>query len=443
MFFSEFGFICNTCKEKYNIDIAICLMCAHRCHNGHKVTPIGYQILDCRCNNSINVCKAKDSLVMPNHVKNINLSNTNISYPNEYELMHCKVYQSNQFLLTSLDLLSIQAKTPICYLSNVRENNMIIENTVEETAGYYEVEILSGGFYDQLAFGLTNNENFPVNEFVGYTSDSIGYHGDDGKCFINGMGFTYGTRFGAKDVIGCGVTRSGNVYYTHNGCILPTLDFKLKGNIFPLVSLRGEHSCVKIIHDPGAFKFKHKKVHLYRDPGKEYNFTNGFCKLLTANDKLLEKIQSIALHYKNNNEIGKKFKAFSKILNKLGKKFNKREVLKYCTLTEESHTTGISGDKNTNTFFENEQQFSKNQHWAREHLKKPIFDPNDLNKKQQIEKEGDITPVKHRGAINVPNANNNSNLILSSLQNSSQQSSFIRKQGGKCHNACGPKCLIF
>jgi hypothetical protein len=421
--------------------MAICLICAHRCHNGHKVTPIGYQILDCRCNNSLNICKAQESLGIPSHVKNFNIKDLqSISYPNEYELINCKVYHSNQFLLTSLDLLSIQAKTPLCYLANSRENNLILENHVEETAAYYEVEILSGGFYDQLAIGLTNNDNFPMNEFVGYTGDSIGYHGDDGKCFINGNGFTYGTRFGTKDVIGCGITKSGNVYYIHNGCILPTLDFKLKGNIYPITSLRGEHSCVKIIHDPICFKFKHKKVQLYRDPSKEYNFTQGFCRLLTLNEKLLEKIHSIAMHYKGNNEICKKFKAFSKILHKLCKKFNKKDVLKYCTLTEESHTTGVSSEQKNNQFYESEDVFTKNQKLIQNHLgQKPIFDPNSLNR-QPIEKEGDITPVKQRGAI-LPKDNTVS--ILSSLQNNSQQSSFLRKQGGKCHNACGPKCLIF
>jgi hypothetical protein len=371
----------------------------------------------------------------------------NVTYPNDYELVNCKVYQSNQFLTTALDLLTIQAKTPLCYLANNRENNIIMDNHVEETCAYYEVEILSGGFYDQLAVGLTNNDCFPTNEFVGYTADSVGYHGDDGKCFINGVGFTYGTKFGAKDVIGCGITKSGNIYYTHNGCILPTLDFKLRGNIYPLVSLRGEHTCVKIIHDASQFKFKHKKVHMYRDPSKEYNFTHGFCKLLTHSDKLVEKIHAIALHYKNSNEISRKFKAFSKILHKLCKKFNKKDILKFCTLTEESHTTGVSVEQNANKFYESEDMFTKNQNIIEKALKKPIFDPNQLGRPQVSEikeKEADVTPVRHRGVINNNNVANNSNLILSSLQNSHNQSSFIRKNGtNRCHNACGPKCSIF
>jgi hypothetical protein len=425
----------------------ICLICVHRCHNGHKVVPTGYQFLECRCENSLHVCQATQALTVPNHVKYANLKEAQtIPYPSEYELNgHCKVYQNNQYILTSLEITSIQAKLPMCFLATVRESNVIMENNNEETAAYYEVEIISGGFYDQIAIGLTSNDNFPTDVFVGYIPESIGYHGDDGKCFLNGNNFTYGTRFGTKDVIGCGITKSGNIYFVHNGCILPVLDYKMKGNIYPLITLRGEHSCIKIIHDPAQFRFKHKKVANYRNPVTDYNFTHGFSKLIINSDKLIENIHTIALHYRNNNEISKKFKLFGKIVNKLCKKFNKKDILKYLTITEESHTTKISTEQNANNFYANEELHTKNQNFVQGVVQgKRVYDPNAKRPQQDVEKKdniADITPVRHRGVMNAPN---NSNLILSSLQNNSQQSSFYRKNNTtKCHNACGGKCMIF
>ena len=55
-----------------------------------------------------------------------------------------------------------------------------------------------GGFYDQVAIGLTNQANFPESDtFVGYVDGSIGFHADDGKCFINGDSFEYSSPYGS------------------------------------------------------------------------------------------------------------------------------------------------------------------------------------------------------------------------------------------------------
>ena len=55
-----------------------------------------------------------------------------------------------------------------------------------------------GGFYDQVAIGLTNQANFPESDtFIGSVDGSIGFHADDGKCFINGDSFEYSSPFGS------------------------------------------------------------------------------------------------------------------------------------------------------------------------------------------------------------------------------------------------------
>ena len=61
---------------------------------------------------------------------------------------------------------------------------------------YFEVKVILGGFFDQVAVGLTVSQIFPVEDmFVGYMQGSIGFHGDDGKCYINGDSFEYSSPY--------------------------------------------------------------------------------------------------------------------------------------------------------------------------------------------------------------------------------------------------------
>ena len=70
--------------------------------------------------------------------------------------------------------------------------------STEQIAGYFECKIMLGGFYDQVAIGLTSDPNFSENDmFIGYTSGSIGFHGDDGKCYNAGESFEYASPYGA------------------------------------------------------------------------------------------------------------------------------------------------------------------------------------------------------------------------------------------------------
>lgn len=114
------------------------------------------------------------------------------------------------------------------------------------TVGYFETEIKLGGFYDQIAIGVTTNKYFLKTEFAGYLPNSIAYHGDDGKCFLNGKAMQYGVRFGSHDIIGCGVTNRGGVFFTINGQVLPLCDAGFFGDIYPIVSLRGKYSSVLV-----------------------------------------------------------------------------------------------------------------------------------------------------------------------------------------------------
>lgn len=53
-------------------------------------------------------------------------------------------------------------------------------------------------------------------------------------------------RYGSNDVIGCGVTASGNVYFSFNGFPLQLIPAKLEGIIYPIVSMRGRQTKISI-----------------------------------------------------------------------------------------------------------------------------------------------------------------------------------------------------
>ncbi len=70
----------------------ICLICVHRCHPGHKVTPLGYTITECCCSSSMNSCNAVKSLEMPNYIKHANIKPISLKYPTDDEINNlCKV----------------------------------------------------------------------------------------------------------------------------------------------------------------------------------------------------------------------------------------------------------------------------------------------------------------------------------------------------------------
>ncbi|KAI9348497.1 hypothetical protein BDR26DRAFT_892064 [Obelidium mucronatum] len=99
--------------------------------------------------------------------------------------------------------------------------------------GYFEVKILrnrSGSVNDDnapefhgmdvgfLAIGLALRPYSPFYH-VGWDFGSFAYHSDDGKLFDGAGqgGFEWGEAYTVGDVIGCGLTPAGDIYFTKNG----------------------------------------------------------------------------------------------------------------------------------------------------------------------------------------------------------------------------------
>ena len=324
----EFIHNCYTC------DIKICFVCVHRCHNDHSTGPMGYSVYKCECKSNKN-CQALDGLDFPNHIKRsypslkdkenksryedkVNIPSISLTEKSEEKATELIKYnKSNIFISTDCNILTIKSESPICKVAEISNDNEIdFEIFNEETLYYFEVEVVIGGYYDQIAIGVTTNDNYPINEFAGYLENSIGYHGDDGKCFVNSIPFTYGNKFGSNDVIGCGVTTHGNVYFTHNGSLLPLVDIKFKGAIFSIISLRGKYCSVKFNLSQSNLElnsqsFKYHKQRFYKNPEYFINDSLSVSNSIISNEEFVKIIQSWISKYENIDDISKMFQRFS------------------------------------------------------------------------------------------------------------------------------------
>jgi len=257
------GLLCLTCQENSGISkpFAICIICAHRCHQGHNLMPMGYcPEFQCNCSET-KMCSANSSLPLPMHIKYIP-KKCEAEYDEPVNYRHDPMVLKQE---TSKGIFSYISKECITTgtLIGIKPLTTIFlefqeESDYSSTVAYFEVEVILGGTYDQIAVGLTTDSEYPLDEFAGYKEISIAFHGDDGKCYINGQSITYGCKYGSYDIIGCGVTQNGDVYFTYNGLLLPLINLNLTGNIYPVVSLRGKFTSVRINNGPD-FEFEHMR----------------------------------------------------------------------------------------------------------------------------------------------------------------------------------------
>jgi hypothetical protein len=165
----------------------------------------------------------------------------------------------NIFLNNDGELGTMVTTMSLCNVTDPEFPELNKGGTTERTVGYYEVEIKLGGFYDQNAIGFTTNHAYPKDEFAGYLEDSIAYHGDDGTVYLNGEAIGQLCSFGSNDVIGCGITNFGTVFFTHNGVLLTEFATDLKGPVFPVISLRGKYSSIQVNFE-GMFVFNYEDL---------------------------------------------------------------------------------------------------------------------------------------------------------------------------------------
>ncbi|KAH8586372.1 concanavalin A-like lectin/glucanase domain-containing protein [Bisporella sp. PMI_857] len=105
---------------------------------------------------------------------------------------------------------------------------------------YFEVKINECPPEQEKIIGIGfSTEGASVSSFVGYDSGSWGYHGSDGKVYLERyFGQLYaGITYGVRDTIGCGVDFDrGTAFFTRNGKHLGEAFGVPKRKLYPTVS---------------------------------------------------------------------------------------------------------------------------------------------------------------------------------------------------------------
>lgn len=121
---------------------------------------------------------------------------------------------------------------------------------------YYEVTIVDAGTRGSIAVGLADG-SFELNRQPGWEPSSYGYHGYDGRRYVDSeRGEQYGPRFGTGDIIGCGLlTDRRELFFTKNGSHLGVAFSCVSGIMHPTVGLHspGEKVAFNLGTSPFAF----------------------------------------------------------------------------------------------------------------------------------------------------------------------------------------------
>mmetsp|Transcript_180 Transcript_180/g.194 ORF Transcript_180/g.194 Transcript_180/m.194 type:complete len:188 (+) Transcript_180:1210-1773(+) len=119
----ELGLICQTCSlfqslnsSSWQKKLVVCMVCAHRCHYGHFLVPLGYDLIQCECasqskRDPSHNCKSLVQLKRPSH---LSLS---------YEFREAQPKEP-RFLNTSVSMRNVEGV--ITYISHDFETNTLI-----------------------------------------------------------------------------------------------------------------------------------------------------------------------------------------------------------------------------------------------------------------------------------------------------------------------------
>ncbi|RIB27475.1 concanavalin A-like lectin/glucanase domain-containing protein [Gigaspora rosea] len=103
---------------------------------------------------------------------------------------------------------------------------------------YFEITILSSEKNGCIGVGYCKSD-VDLNILPGWISDSIGYHGDDGRLFCGrGNGKMFGPCYAAGDTIGCGINFFNmEIFFTKNG-------INIVGEMYPMCGMAINGECI-------------------------------------------------------------------------------------------------------------------------------------------------------------------------------------------------------
>lgn len=121
---------------------------------------------------------------------------------------------------------------------------------------YFEVHVEDDGTRGSIAVGMADG-SFQLNRQPGWEPNSYAYHGYDGRRYLDSeRGEAFGPRFGAGDVIGCGLlTERRELFFTKNGAHLGVAFCDVTDRLYPTVGLHSPGERVSLNLGSAPFSF--------------------------------------------------------------------------------------------------------------------------------------------------------------------------------------------
>lgn len=122
-------------------------------------------------------------------------------------------------------------------------------------AFYFEVTVVDAGAHGSIAVGVADAK-FPLERMPGWEARSYGYHDDGRRYSESERGEPFGPRFGAGDVIGCGLlSERRELFFTKNGESLGVAYGSIEGAVYPTIGMHSLGVSVKLNLGAAPFAF--------------------------------------------------------------------------------------------------------------------------------------------------------------------------------------------
>ncbi|GLI64316.1 hypothetical protein VaNZ11_007541 [Volvox africanus] len=120
---------------------------------------------------------------------------------------------------------------------------------------YFEITVVAPGSNGTIGVGFAHSSH-NVTRHVGWDAGTFGFHGDDGKTFLEGRNEYYGFKFGKGDVVGAALDfQRKEIFFTKNGTKGKAISISISQALYPTVSLHSSGEVVSVNFGQKPFSF--------------------------------------------------------------------------------------------------------------------------------------------------------------------------------------------